>query len=342
MKKDESHILDYLEGRLSQEQRAAFEMEMEQMPSLRNEVEDMRFLLDTFSRVKVLRDIDTMGRWKKLSFKLSLLKIQHTALKTLRYVAVIAFFPLLFLSYYYSTRLIDTHLVDQDRVEVSSAYGVVSKVILPDSSLVYLNSGSTLSYPTRFTTSTRTVSLLGEAYFIVKSDPAHRFDVKLSDSLYVSAYGTEFNINAYAEQGWVSTVLASGNVSIRQTSDNLSAVNIIRPGEEAFVDKNTNHVNVSPVNLYAATAWKDGKLVFRRAKMPEIIYRLSKHFNVEIELKNKELSEYEFSATFTTETLSEILNLIAQTSPLKWYYIEPKQQDDHTYTKRKAVISLVQ
>lgn len=341
MKKEELHILDYLEGRLSEAERIAFETELENSSSLQKEVEELRFLFHTIDHMKRIQEVNTVARWNKLSFSLSVLKMKNRAFKTFRYLAVIAFLPFLFLIYYLNTKILDNQALNDDIVEVKSAYGVVSKIILPDSSIAYLNSGSTLVYPVRFQEGSRTVSLSGEAYFIVKSDPSNRFDVKLSESLSVSAYGTEFNVNAYEEQEWVSTVLASGNVSIQKDTKNASSVQIIRPGELAVFDKRTCDIGISTVNLYAATAWKDGKLVFRRAKMPEVIYRLSKHFNVDIELKDKILNQYEFSATFTTETLSEILNLIGKSSPIKWHYIEPKQRNDETYTKRKVIISLL-
>lgn len=341
LKKEELHILDYLEGRLSETERIAFEIELENSPSLQKEVEDLRFLLNAVGDLKSIHEVNTVERWKKLSFKLSLLKVRHKVLTCFRNFTFVAFLPLVFLTYYFSIQVFNTDLLGQELVEVKSAYGVVSKITLPDSSIVYLNSGSSLLYPVKFQENYRSVSLIGEAYFIVKSNPDNRFDVNIPENLTISAYGTEFNVNAYKEQGWISTVLANGNVSIEQESSDNSAVTIIRPGEVAVVDKKTREIGVSTINLYAATAWKDGKLVFRRAKMPEVIYRLSKHFNVEIELSDNLLNQYEFSATFTTETLSEILNLMGKSSPIKWHYIEPKQQNDETYTKRKVIISLL-
>ena len=80
---------------------------------------------------------------------------------------------------------------------MSSAYGLVSKITLPDGSEVWLNSGSKLHYPKQFVGDHRKVYLSGEAYFKVSSDKKHRFDVALSNGITVSAYGTEFNINAY-------------------------------------------------------------------------------------------------------------------------------------------------
>lgn len=341
MKIEELPILDYLEGRLSDEERISFEYELEKSPSLQKEVEDMRFLLNTVDNINFIHKVNAAARWEKLAFDVSVLKIKNKVFKSIQYFSVIAFLPLLFLIYYFGTQPFADKFPEHELVEVKSAYGVVSKVVLPDSSIVYLNSGSTIIYPRSFQENIRSVSLVGEAYFIVKANHDNRFDVNLSENLIVSAYGTEFNINAYEGQSWISTVLANGEISIQQQSADFSSVKVIQPGEVAVFDKNTKEIDLSKTNIYVATAWKDGRIVFRRAKLPEIIYRLSKHFNVEIDVKDKELNHYEFSATFTTETLTEILNLIGKSSPIKWSYVEPKQQNDQTYSKRKVIISLL-
>lgn len=343
MKTEETHIINYLEGNLSKKDRLAFEEKLKISPSLQQEVEDIRFVLLTMDTIKCLNKVNTEDRWKKTSFKLSLLKLKHVFLKSVQVILIALFLPLLVIIYYQREELTQINLLANEIVEVKSAYGLVSKIILPDSTIAYLNSGSSLTYPLSFTKEKRNVSLIGEAYFIVKANPESMFEVKLNDGLSVCAYGTEFNINAYDTQEWISAVLVNGNISInRNNVSDVSSSRILQPGQIAIYDKETENINLSPANLYVATAWKDGKTVFRRAKMSEIVYRLSKHFNVDIELKNKELSDYEFSATFTTESLTEVLNLLMKASPIQWHYVEPEQQKDESFTKRKVIISLKQ
>ena len=72
-------------------------------------------------------------------------------------------------------------------------------------------------------------------------------------------------------------------------------------------------------------AWKDGKLIFRRTPMEEIAKQLSRHFNVNIQLQGKEIFDYTYSATFTTETLVEILSLLEKTAPIQCEITEPQQ-----------------
>lgn len=222
------------------------------------------------------------------------------------------------------------------KVELSSAYGLVSKITLPDGSEVWLNSGSKLHYPKQFVGDHRKVYLSGEAYFKVSSDKKHRFDVALSNGITVSAYGTEFNINAYEDDDEIQATLANGSIEIRNEKKPIPQV--LNPGEQAVYNKITDNTKVSDINLYMVTSWKEGKMVFRRTEMAEIAQRLSRHFNVNIILQSKKIFNYKYSATFTTETFEEILQLLEKTAPIKCTMIEPKQASDYSYTRRTVII----
>lgn len=196
--------------------------------------------------------------------------------------------------------------------------------------------GSTLRYPERFEGDERQVYLSGEAYFKVSSDKEHRFEVSLSNGLTVSAYGTEFNINSYYEDTDISIALAQGAIEV--TNRNNALAKTLQPGEEALFNKTKNTLEVSQANLYQLTSWKDGKMVFRRTDMSEVCKKLSRHFNVDFELQNKEIYDYKYSATFTTETLEEILGLLEKTAPIKCCVIHPAQNIDYSYIKKRVVI----
>lgn len=341
MKIDNSHIIPWLQGLLTPEESKAFEALMEASPAFKKEVDDVRFIWAATDNLRLQRDVNVVSNWKKLSRRITFIQSRENTWKYTRAIAAIAFIPLLVGSYYLKERLSSLENIQPEQLEVTTAYGLVSKVILPDSSEVFLNSGSTLTYPQRFVGDTRTVSLHGEAYFKVESDLKNRFDVLLPDGLRVSAYGTEFNINAYSDQSWIETVLADGSVEVSRQDDPVSLSKKLNPGQMAYVHKGSSEIYISDTNIYTKTAWKDGKMVFRRAKMPEIVRRLSQHFNVDIELQDKDLLQYEYSATFTTETLDEILNLLKQSAPIQWRYIEPQKQQDYTYTRRKVKVRLL-
>lgn len=340
MEINSTYIIPWLQAQLTPEESRAFQELMDSSPEFKKEVDDTRFIWLAAEDLRLQLDVNVSSNWKQLSRRITLIKSGERSWKYIRILSAIAFIPLILGSYYLKERLFALENIQPEQMEISTAYGLVSRIVLPDNSEVSLNSGSTLRYPQRFVGNRRVVSLEGEAYFKVKSDLHSRFDVMLPDGLCVSAYGTEFNINAYKDQSWVEAVLADGHVEVSRPGITNVQPKKLLPGQMAYVYKGAPDIFVSDANIYTKTAWKDGKMVFRRAKMPEIVRRLSQHFNVDIELQDKELYQYEYSATFTTESLTDILNLLMKSAPLKWHYIEPTKQADYTYTKRRVRIYL--
>ena len=298
--------------------------------------DDVQPVLELVDRLVMQKGIDVEKNWHQLHARMHHHKQKNQLLTWIRNIAAILLLPLLGLSayLYYQTNTLKSKSVGL--LETTTAYGVRTKITLSDGSEVWLNSGSTLSYPERFTEDKRQVTLSGEAFFKVKSDKEHRFDVQTSDGITVSAYGTEFNVQAYAEEPDIKATLAEGHIQIGQI--NQSASQELIPGEQAVYSRHTQQMQVRKANLLVETAWKDGKLVFRRTPMEEIAKQLSRHFNVNIQLQGKEIFDYTYSATFTTETLAEILSLLEKTAPIRCEIIEPQQQSDLAFTRKKVII----
>lgn len=298
--------------------------------------DDVQPVLELVDRLVMQKGIEVEKNWHQLHARMHHHKQKSQLLIWIRNIAAILLFPLLGLSayLYYQTNTLKSK--PAGLLETTTAYGVRTKITLSDGSEVWLNSGSTLSYPEHFTEDKRQVTLSGEAFFKVKSDKDHRFDVQTSDGITVSAYGTEFNVQAYAEEPEIKATLAEGHIQIDQI--NQPASQELIPGEQAVYSRHTQQMQVRKANLLVETAWKDGKLVFRRTPMEEIAKQLSRHFNVNIQLQGKEIFDYTYSATFTTETLAEILSLLEKTAPIRCEIIEPQQQNDLAFTRKKVII----
>ncbi len=288
--------------------------------------------------MKLHGKIDTDANWNQISRRIKKDKYKTKLLRYSRSAAAILILPVLFLTTFLYIELDNKNNQPKQQLHVTSAYGTVTKTVLSDGTEVWLNSGSMLSYPQTFTKGERNVMLTGEAYFKVSSDKSNRFNVIISDELIVSAYGTEFNINSYKEDNTIDVTLIEGNIQVSKT-DKTGSKDII-PGQHITYNKNSKLMAMADVNLSVKTGWKDGKMIFRRANMTEVVQRLSRHFNVDIRLEGKELYDYEYSATFTTETLNEILLLLEKTAPIKYSIIEPEQSGDYSFTKRIVKISL--
>lgn len=338
METDHNLTILYFEKKLSQEEQQAFEEKMSANPNFRKEVDDMRFVWKMSAELKLHKQVRVDSNWQQLSRRIAFDDYRKNAWHFMRSAAAVLLIPVLIATFTLLHKLNEWENQPIEQQKTATAYGLVSKIVLSDGSEVWLNSGSQLSYPQRFSGDKRTVHLEGEAYFKVTSDKAHRFDVVTSDGLTVSAYGTEFNVNAYDDEKRIEATLAKGNIEVTQVKQSVTATPQV--GQQVVFDKSSNQMKITDANLSVKTAWKDGKMVFRRASMDEIVRRLSRHFNVEIKLEGKELHAYEYSATFTTETLSEILQLLEKTAPITCQIINPEQDADLAFSKRTVIIRM--
>ena len=293
-------------------------------------------VLELVDRLAAQKRVDVDRNWAQLERRIHKEEQRMRWYRFIRSAAAILLLPALLLSGFLYYHLRELQQLPAEQVELTTAYGMISKIILSDGSEVWLNSGSKLVYPQRFVGKHREVYLSGEAYFKVKSDSSHRFDVKTSDGITVSAYGTEFNVQAYADESRVEATLAEGNITVEQPEYQVKET--LKPGEQLRYFKKDRQTDLRAVNLSAETAWREGKILFRRTSMKEVARQLSRHFNVDIQLQGQEICDYSYSATFTTETLTEILSLLEKTAPIQCEIIEPEQQSDYAFSRKRVVI----
>lgn len=334
---DTQYIIDFLEKKLPKEEQKQFEEQIASSKELQKEVNDITLIWKTSSDLRLQRKVDVSKKWNIIARKIHRDRINRKVLYFARNAAALLILPVLLLTGFLYFK-VDGGQNDQE-IQILSASGTVTKTTLPDGTEVWLNSASKLTYPQKFTEHKRVVYLIGEAYFKVQSDKSNRFDVVLYDGLTVSAYGTEFNINSYDEDQTIDVTLVKGSIEVNKKDNSISREVI--PGQHLAYNKEDKSMKIEDAYLAVKTGWIEGKMVFRRASMTEVVQRLSRHFNVDIRLEEKELYDYEYSATFTTETLNEILRLLQKTAPIKYREIESVQSDDDkSFSKRIIIISL--
>jgi transmembrane sensor len=153
------------------------------------------------------------------------------------------------------------------------------EVVLPDGTRVWLNSASSLKYPTAFTGADRRVELSGEAYFEVAKNAAKPFFVKTGTQT-VEVLGTHFNINSYTDEKAVKTTLLEGSVKVGSNADKF-VVKLI-PGEQAINAAGAINI-VHDADIDEAMAWKNGKFLFRNTDLQTIMRQLSRWYDVDVE-----------------------------------------------------------
>lgn len=161
-------------------------------------------------------------------------------------------------------------------------YGNQSKVVLSDKTVVWLNAGSRLVYPTLFKEKIREVLLFGEAYFDVTKNPGKPFIVKTS-GIDIMVIGTKFNVSAYTEDNVIQTVLKEGSVSIRRKDANLFEKDIvIKPNQLASFDKTNRNTEIHEVNADTYSLWTKGLISFEDVDFRRVIKQVERYYNISI------------------------------------------------------------
>lgn len=200
-----------------------------------------------------------------------------------------------------------------DNVTFHAPKGEKANITLADGSLVWINSGSSLTYDNAFNQKERKVFLEGEAYFEVAKDPKRPFIVHTSD-MDIEALGTAFNVRAYKEENNVSTVLLEGKIKV----DAEGHQRILTENQRAIIDKKIHTFSIDKVFAVNFIQWKDGNLYFENSSFDEIAHTLSRVFNVEIRFASERLRPMRFSGTLGNSSIRNALDILSLTSSMHY------------------------
>jgi transmembrane sensor len=150
------------------------------------------------------------------------------------------------------------------------------KITLPDGTRAWLNSESSIRYPTVFTGKERRVEITGEAYLEVKENPRMPFTVDARGTS-VQVLGTHFNIMAYGDEASVNTTLLEGKVRIVSAKGNV----ILKPGEMAAVGDASTGIVVREADTDKETAWINGFFEFDQTDLPTLMRQLKRWYGIQ-------------------------------------------------------------
>jgi ferric-dicitrate binding protein FerR (iron transport regulator) len=180
-----------------------------------------------------------------------------------------------------------------------------SKVIdmtLSDGSHVWLNAGSSVTYPVAFVGNERKVSMKGEAYFevthsVTASGAKQSFIVKKGDAE-IEVLGTHFNVNAFDDEENIKVTLLEGSVKVSQLTTHSSQ--FIKPGEQAVIARdeaisthNSSSIRViRDADLDAVMAWKNGRFDYHNSDLETIMRQMARWYDVDVEYKDRINDKY--------------------------------------------------
>jgi sigma factor regulatory protein, fecR/pupR family len=196
---------------------------------------------------------------------------------------------------------------------IATAAGERKEVIFQDGTRVFLNAGSTLTYPERFGLSERKVTLDGEAYFRVARNPQRPFIVHVGDEE-LRVLGTSFDIRAYDNAPTVDIVLLEGSVlfSYRTGENHMSA------SQKLVFDRKADNCTVTDIeNPEQAILWSRNIIWFRNTPMQEVIAELERWYDVEFAVSDPEIYRYTFSLRTPNLPLRELLDELENIAPIR-------------------------
>lgn len=291
---------------------------------------------------KFIERVNTMTKEKLNGKNISLINPRNGYL---RFVAMVIILLAVGIASYYLGHKTSSPAIPEF-CEISVPYGGKSTVILPDSTVIWLNAGSKIRYNRNFVNKTRDVYLSGEAYFDVTKKKIP-FIVHTSH-LNIKVFGTSFNVKDYPDDRNIETTLVKG--SIRVDSKELPKPILLKPNEKLVFEKKevktvldsvlTKPENIAKVdnnkivkatkkpdkevmidenvNIEESTSWKNGILLFNKEKLSSLTKKLERKYDIKFVFTSENLKNFSFSGTLKDFPLEQVLKAIKLTSPINY------------------------
>ena len=212
-----------------------------------------------------------------------------------------------------------TKTATQEAKVFTTEKGQRATIRLADGSRVRLNVDSKLTLPPDFADSTREVMLEGEAYFDVARDVARPFIVKAGEAS-VRVLGTSFNVEAYAGEERVQVAVAEGEVALKADESERQDTVVLRPRQLGVASGRHLQAVRHGVDLLRYVAWTKGKLVFTDAPFEEVRRKLSRWYDLQVEMQGPPGTVDRLNATFDNAPLSQILKAVGAALDLEYSY----------------------
>lgn len=187
-------------------------------------------------------------------------------------------------------------------------------MVLSEQTEIWLNSESELRFPINFEGHERKVYLKGEAFFKVTKDTLRPFRVN-TGKMEIEVLGTSFDIKAYQGTDPLA-ILVQGSIQVKDSATGKTC--ILSPGYQAIL--RNNQLDTCRINTEEATAWKEGRFVFRDMPLAQLTQELERWFDIKIFFENNHLREHRFTGVIKRyNKIEDIGTLIEETANVKFH-----------------------
>ena len=243
---------------------------------------------------------------------------------------------------------------DEMFTEIVTKAGEKTKVVLADSSVIWVNSCTKLRYPVDLKQSKINFYLDGEAFFDLKKIPNRKITVHAS-SININVMGTAFNLKSYVNDNTIETTLVRGKIAIETSSDKGSTCKpvLLLPNQSATYFKDHHLINVyefkekrvqksktidelkniadqdqsnliveESINPMSQIYWKEGKLIFEKETFESLAKKMERWYNVKINIESEKLRKARFSGTFDKESIDQAIKALSYPVPFSYLIIK--------------------
>ncbi len=235
--------------------------------------------------------------------------------------------------------------------QLTTKRGEKSSLVLSDGTKIWLNSETTLKYPSNLNSKNVKLYLDGEAYFEVAKKAGRKFIVNASD-INITVLGTSFNVKSYSTEGTMETILEKGSIEITKEGNNAVKDEpvMLKPNQRAVFNKISSQISVTqitqntdentqtelknstekpegigqiilPTNqeeIKLYTSWKDGSLRFRSERFEELAVRLERWYDVQIIIEDEQLKNSRYTGKFEKENIEQALEALSLSLPFEY------------------------
>lgn len=303
-------VSKYFSGKLTDEDRCSLFEQMQLDESLKKELIYLKGL-QSYSQLMPQPNDKQYGEKSFALFSKKYLNAdkRNVLINVLKYAAsVVIIIGLSIFSFY------NINASDKEMVAVYNSSEDVYEIKLKDGTTVWLNTNSSMEYPSKFSRKEKRVYIDGEAYFDVVEDKQKPF-VVVCDGFQIKVLGTQFSVKNNLKQYNSYVTLVDGSVEVKINND----IYDLTPGHQLEFNQQDGTVKIKEVKTLDYTWWKDGVYSFKSTKLEEVLKVTEKWFDVKFEYVNKDTRDIIFNGVLLkSEKIDSFLSRIEATSSCRF------------------------
>lgn len=195
--------------------------------------------------------------------------------------------------------------------------GVHKKIVLSDSSVVFLSPSSSLQVMQPFTGSRRMVQLSGEAVFEVSANPSRPFTV-LAGKLSTTALGTSFKVSSFSKNNELRVALSYGKIRVEEhLAQGPEKSLTLNPGEEVIYNKTQGTLQKASATGQQFD-YRNNILYFKNAGVAEVVQKLGSYYHKKVIVKGLADAKWSLSGEFDYRPLETVMQAIAYSCNIQY------------------------